>query len=86
MFKYLAIGLIVGLLVLRLLRSRWGSRLLGVSERALDIVYLAALALTGVIAVLTEYWLLLVVVAVLLALRGVEALRARQSRRGMPTT
>ena len=86
MIKYFAIGLIGGLLVLRLLRSRWGSRLLGVSERALDIVYLVALVLTGVVAVVTEYWLLLVVVAVLLALRGIEALRARQSRRGMPTT
>src|SRR5699024_6778325 len=84
--KYFAIGLIGGLLVLRLLRSRWGARLLGVPERVLDIVYLVALVLTGVIAVVTEYWLLLVVVAVLLVLRGIEALRARQSRRGMPTT
>ena len=86
MIKYFAIGLIAGLLVLRLLRSRWGARLLGVSERVLDIVYLVALVLTGVIAVVTEYWLLLVVVAVLLVLRGIEALRARQSRHGMPTT
>ena len=86
MIKYFAIGLIGGLLVLRLLRSRWGARLLGVPERVLDSVYLVALVLTGVIAVVTEYWLLLVVVAVLLVLRGIEALRARQSRRGMPTT
>ena len=81
MFKYVAIGLIVGLLGLRVLRSRWGSRLLGVSERVLDIVYLVALVVTGVVAVLTEYWLLLVVVAVLLVLRGLEALQARRDER-----
>lgn len=81
MIKYFAIGLIAGLLVLRLLRSRWGSRFLGVSERALDVVYLVALVITGVIAVLTEYWLLLAVVVVLLALRGLEALRARRRAR-----
>jgi len=78
--RYFAIGLVVGLLALRLLRSRWGSRLLGISERALDIIYLVALVITGAVAVATEYWLLLAVVGVLLVLRGIEALRNRRRR------
>lgn len=78
MIKYFAIGLVVGLLALRLLRSRWGSQLLGISERVLDVVYVVALVLTGVISVVTEYWLLLAVAAVLLVLRGVEALQDRR--------
>ena len=80
MIRYFAIGLVVGLLALRLLRSRWGSRLLGISERALDIIYLVALVITGAVAVATEYWLLLAVVGVLLVLRGIEALRNRRRR------
>ena len=80
MIRYFAIGLVVGLLALRLLRSRWGSRLLGISERVLDIIYLVALVITGAVAVATEYWLLLAVVGVLLVLRGIEALRNRRRR------
>lgn len=80
MVRYFAIGLVVGLLALRLLRGRWGSRLLGISERALDIIYLVALVITGAIAVATEYWLLLGVVGVLLVLRGIEALRDPRRR------
>lgn len=78
MIRYFAIGLVVGLLALRILRSRWGSRLLSISVRALDVIYLVALGLTGVVAVVTEYWLLLAVVGVLLALRGIEALQNRR--------
>lgn len=79
--KYLAIALILGLLALRLLRGRWGSRFLGVSGRVLDIVYVAALVIAGVAAVATKYWLLLALVVVLLVLRVVEAVRARRQRR-----
>lgn len=79
--KYLAIALILGLLALRLLRGRWGSRFLGVSGRVLDIVYVAALVIAGVAAVATKYWLLLALVVVLLVLRVVEAVRARSQRR-----
>jgi hypothetical protein len=79
--KYLAIALILGLLALRLVRGRWGSRFLGVSGRVLDIVYVAALVIAGVAAVATKYWLLLALVAVLLVLRVVEAVRARRQLR-----
>lgn len=78
--KYLAIALILGLLALRLLRGRWGSRFLGVSGRVIDIVYVAALVIAGVAAVATKYWLLLALVAVLLVLRIIEAVRARRPR------
>jgi hypothetical protein len=78
--KYLAIALILGLLALRLLRGRWGAKFLGVSERVLDVIYIAALVVAGIAAVATEYWFLLALVVVLLVLRLVEALRARSRR------
>ncbi|PWH06126.1 hypothetical protein DEO23_09990 [Brachybacterium endophyticum] len=78
--KYLAIALILGLLALRLLRGRWGAKFLGVSERAIDIVYIAALVIAGIAAIATQYWLLLALVVVLLVLRLVEALRTPSRR------
>ncbi|EWS80186.1 hypothetical protein [Brachybacterium phenoliresistens] len=78
--KTLAIGLIVLLLALRLLRGRLGSALLGVSERVIDLVYIGALTVTLGISIAAEQWLLVAICAVLLLLRGVEALRARRSR------
>nr|WP_255720110.1 hypothetical protein [Brachybacterium sp. ACRRE] len=76
----MAIALILGLLALRLLRGRWGSRFLGVSGRVVDIVYVAALVIAGVAAVATKYWLLLALVVVLLVLRIIEAVRSRAPR------
>lgn len=76
--KTLAISLIVLLLALRLLRGRFGSALLGVSERVIDTVYVGALVLTLGISIASEQWLLVAICAVLLALRGLEALRARR--------
>lgn len=78
--KYLAIALLLGLLALRLLRGRWGSRFLGVSGRVLDIVYVAVLVIAGVAAVATKYWLLLALVVVLLVLRIIETVRSRAPR------
>lgn len=79
--RYFLIGLVLALLVLRLLRSRWGARLLGVSQQALDRIYVVALVLVGTVAALTEYWLVLAVIGLLLIWRVLEGLRARQRRR-----
>ena len=78
--KTLAIGLIVLLLALRLLRGRLGSALLGVSERVIDLVYIGALTVTLGISIASEQWLLVAICAVLLLLRSLEALRAHRSR------
>ena len=78
MLRLLALVIVLGLFLARLLRGRFGARLLGVSERALDIAYIVALVLAGMLAVATEYWPLLIVVVLLLALRGLEALRTRR--------
>ncbi|ATG51665.1 hypothetical protein CFK38_09110 [Brachybacterium vulturis] len=75
--KVLTFGAIALLLLLRLARTRVGSRLLGVPQRVLGIVFLSALVLAGVLAVVFEQWVLLVVVAILLIASGVEELRAR---------
>ncbi|WP_341855911.1 hypothetical protein [Brachybacterium sp. GPGPB12] len=63
--KVLTFGAIGLLVVSRLARTRFGSRLLGVSLRVLNIVYLDALVIAGILAVVFEQWILLVVVAVL---------------------
>ena len=79
--RYFLIGLVLALLVLRLLHSRWGARLLGVSQQALDRIYVVALVLVGTVAALTEYWLVLAVIGLLLIWRVLEGLRARQRQR-----
>lgn len=81
MVKYVVVLVVLALLLLRLLRGRWGARLLGVSERVLDVVYIVALLVTGVISVLTEYWVLLVAVGILLVWRVVEEVIDRGRRR-----
>lgn len=77
MLKVLTIGVIVVLLALRLLRGRFGARLLGVSVRVLNVAYLIILVLTGVLAGLLEQWVLLGVVVLLLVISGLEELRRR---------
>ncbi|MGY5765732.1 hypothetical protein ACXET9_11075 [Brachybacterium sp. DNPG3] len=81
MVKYVVILVVLALLLLRLLRGRWGAKLLGISERVLDIIYIAALLVTGVIAGLTEYWALLAAVGALLVWRIAEEVIARGRRR-----
>lgn len=78
--RYLVLGLIIGLLVMRLLRTRWGGRLLGISHRALDIAHLALLTITALMAVIAEEWVLLVVVGALLVWAVVDLLRGRRAR------
>ena len=79
--KVLTFGAIGLLVVLRLARTRFGSRLLGVSLRVLNIVYLVALVIAGILAVVFEQWTLLVVVAVLLVVSLVEEIRRRLAAR-----
>ena len=79
--KVLTFGAIGLLVVLRLARTRFGSRLLGVSLRVLNIVYLDALVIAGILAVVFEQWILLVVVAVLLVVSLVEQIRRRLAAR-----
>lgn len=75
--KVLTFGAIALLLLLRLAGTRFGARLLGVPQRVLEIVFLVALLVAGILAVLFEQWILLIVVALLLVATGVEKLRAR---------
>ncbi|MDN5820846.1 MAG: hypothetical protein L0H74_02570 [Brachybacterium sp.] len=75
--KVLTFGAIALLLLLRLARTRFGSRLLGVPQRVLGIVFLLALVIAGILAVVFEQWILLIVVVILLIASGVEELRAR---------
>ena len=77
MLRFLTFGAIALLLLLRLARTRFGARLLGVPLRVLEIVFLVVLVLAGVLAVVFEQWILLIVVVVLLVLSGIEELRAR---------
>jgi hypothetical protein len=79
--KVLSIGAIALLLLLRLARTRVGARLLGVSLQVLNIVYLAALGVAGVLAVMFEQWILLTVVVILLVVSLVEELRRRAAAR-----
>lgn len=79
--KVLSFGAIALLILLRLARTRFGARLLGVSVRVLNVVYLAALGVAGVLAVMYEQWVLLTVVVILLALSLVEEIRRRSAVR-----
>ncbi|AXK45434.1 hypothetical protein [Brachybacterium saurashtrense] len=80
--KVLTFGAIALLLLLRLTRTSFGARLLGVSLRVLNIVYLSALGLAGVLSVVYEQWILLTVVVVLLVISLVEEVRRRAAMRG----
>ncbi|MGP9683915.1 MULTISPECIES: hypothetical protein [unclassified Brachybacterium] len=82
--KVLTIGVIVFLLGLRLLRGRFGTRLLGVSRTVVNAIYLVALVLTGIIAGAFEQWVLLGVVVVLLVLSGIEEIRRRSTPKNAP--
>ncbi|MGO1228799.1 hypothetical protein ACT3SQ_08825 [Brachybacterium sp. AOP42-C2-15] len=84
--KILTFGAIALLLLLRLARTRFGARLLGVPQRVLEIVFLVALLLAGVLAVVFEQWILLVVVVILLVLSAIEELRRRTAKRPNPTS
>ena len=79
--KVLSFGAIALLLLLRLARTPFGARLLGVSLRVLNIVFLAALGIAGVAAVMYEQWILLAVVVVLLVVSLVEEVRRRFAAR-----
>ena len=79
--KVLSFGAIALLILLRLARTSFGARLLGVSRRVLHFVYLAALGVAGVLAVMFEQWILLTVVVILLAISLVEEIRRRSSVR-----
>lgn len=76
--RYLVLGLIVGLLVMRLLRTRWAGTLLGISRRTLEIVHLVLLAATALIAAVAEEWVLLGVVGALLIWAVVGLVRSRR--------
>lgn len=76
--RYLVLGLIVGLLVMRLLRTRWAGKLLGIPRRALEIAHLALLLATALIAGIAEEWVLLGVVGVLLIWAVVDLVRGRR--------
>lgn len=81
MLRILALAGILLLLVLRMFRSSFGARFLGVSEKVIDWVYIVALVIACAAAIWTEYWLLLVVAGVLLVVRGIEEIRARRGAR-----
>lgn len=70
--------IIVGLVGLRFADTRWGARMLGISRRALRIVHVTVLLVTGVLSVIFEQWVLLGVVFVLLALYVVDIVRERR--------
>lgn len=78
--KVLSLGAIALLLLLRVSRTPFGAKLLGLPLRALNIVYLAALGVAGVLAIPFEQWILLGVVVALLVLSLVEEQRRRRSR------
>lgn len=80
--KVLSFGAIALLLLMRLARTRFGARLLGVSLQVLNIAYLAALGIAGVLAVVFEQWILLTVVVILLVVSLVEELRRRSAAHG----
>lgn len=84
MLRFLTLGAIALLLLLRLARTRFGSRLLGIPQRVLEIVFLVVLVLAGILAVVLEQWILLVVVVILLVISGIEELRRRSAARTAP--
>ena len=77
--KVLSFGAIALLLLLRLARTPFGARLLGVPLKVLHIVYLAALGVAGMLAIPYEQWVLLAVVVVLLVISLVEEVRRRSA-------
>jgi len=77
--KVLSFGVIALLILLRLARTRFGVRLLGVPLQVLHIVYLTALAVAGILAIPFEQWILLTVVVVLLVVSLVEEIRRRSA-------
>ena len=77
--KVLSFGAIALLLILRLARTPFGARLLGVPLKVLHIVYLAALGVAGMLAIPYEQWVLLAVVVVLLVISLVEEVRRRSA-------
>ena len=77
--KVLSFGAIALLLLLRLARTPFGARLLGVPLKVLHIVYLAALWVAGMLAIPYEQWVLLAVVVVLLVISLVEEVRRRSA-------
>lgn len=79
--KVLSFGAIALLLLLRLARTPFGARLLGVPLKVLHIVYLAALGIGGVLAMIFEQWVLLAVVVILLVISLVEEIRRRSAAR-----
>ena len=78
--KVLSFGAIALLILLRLARTRFGARLLGVPLRVLHIVYLAALGVAGILAIPFEQWILLTVVVILLVISLVEEIRRRSAQ------
>src|SRR5699024_4975325 len=80
MLRFLTFGAIALLILLRLARTRFGARLLGVSLRALHIIYLVALVVAGILAAVFEQWILLAVVGILLAISVIEEIRRRSSQ------
>ena len=83
--KVLTFGTIALLVLLRLARTRFRSRLLGVPQRVLEIVFLVALLLAGVLAVVFEQWILVIVVVILLVITGVEELKRRSAKSAGPS-
>ena len=83
--KVLTFGTIALLVLLRLARTRFGSRLLGVPQRVLEIVFLVALLLAGVLAVVFEQWILVIVVVILVVITGVEELKRRLATSAGPS-
>lgn len=77
--KVLSFGAIALLILLRLARTRFGARLLGVPLQVLHIVYLTALGVAGILAIPFEQWILLTVVVILLAISLVEEIRRRSA-------
>ena len=77
--KVLSFGAIALLLLLRLARTPFGARLLGVPLKVLHIVYLAGLGVAGMLAIPYEQWVLLAVVVVLLVISLVEEVRRRSA-------
>ncbi|MDV3294709.1 MAG: hypothetical protein LOY01_02685 [Brachybacterium paraconglomeratum] len=77
--KVLSFGAIALLLLLRLARTPFGARLLGVPLKVLHIVYLAARGVAGMLATPHEQWVLLAVLVVLLVISLVEEVRRRSA-------
>ena len=77
--KVLSFGAIALLLLLRLARTPFGARLLGVPLKVLHFVYLTALGVAGMLAIPYEQWVLLAVVVVLLVISLVEEVRRRSA-------